>query len=247
MTPSTNPNLVVALYRCSTDRQTDSGLGLEAQKEQVESFCARNGLTIVASYSDNGVSGKAPLEERIGLVSALSALVSFRAGGLIVAKMDRLSRDPLLAMTLERIVEKSGCRIISAAGEGTENNDPSQVLMRRILAAVAENESSVCAARIKAALQAKKARGERLGRPPFGFTTDGAGDITPVPRDIVIVVQVIQLRNEGKTLRSIATQLGLSMNKTQRICEFWKKRDDEKYGVRTKGLHALTKVLEGRS
>jgi len=247
MTPSTNSNLVVALYRCSTDRQADSGLGLEAQKEQVESFCERNGLTIVASYSDLGVSGKAPLEERIGLVSALSALTSFRAGGLIVAKMDRLSRDPLLSMTIERIVERGGARILSASGEGTENNDPSQVLMRRILAAVAENESSVCAARIKAALQAKKARGERLGRPPFGFTTDGAGDITPVPQDIDVVVEAIQLRHQGKTLHFIATQLGLSMNKTQRICEFWKKRDDEKYGVQTKGLHALTKVLEGRS
>jgi DNA invertase Pin-like site-specific DNA recombinase len=233
MTPSTDPNLVVALYRCSTDRQTDSGLGLEAQKEQVESFCKRNGLTIVASYSDLGVSGKAPLEERIGLVSALSALVSFRAGGLIVAKMDRLSRDPLLAMTLERIVEKSGCRILSASGEGTENDDPSQVLMRRILAAVAENESSVCAARIKAALQAKKARGERLGRPPFGFTIDGAGGIRP-NKDIFIVMEVMKLRHtseidfEGKVRRrmklwDIAEELDISYGKVSRILSYWKK------------------------
>ncbi|MDP6190815.1 MAG: trimethylamine methyltransferase family protein, partial [Gammaproteobacteria bacterium] len=40
------------------------------------------------------------------------------------------------------------------------------------------------------------ARGERLGRPPFGFTTDGAGDITPVPQDIDVVVEAIQLRHQ---------------------------------------------------
>lgn len=225
MTPTTNPNLVVALYRCSTDRQTDSGLGLEAQKAEIERFCERNGLQVVASHSDLGVSGKAPLEDRTGLVDALADVVSYRAGGLIVAKMDRLSRDPLLAMTIERIVERSGARIISASGEGTSNNDPSQVLMRRILAAVAENESSVCAARIKAALKAKAKRGERLGRPPFGFTTDNAGDLYPTD-DAWIVERAVELRNEHKTLREVAAELGLSMNKTQRICSYWAKRGD---------------------
>ena len=225
MTPSTHSNLVVALYRCSTDRQTESGLGLEAQKEQVESFCKRNGLTIVASSSDKGVSGKAPLEERVGLVSALSALTSFRAGGLIVAKMDRLSRDPLLAMTIERIVERGGARILSASGEGTDNNDPSQVLMRRILAAVAENESSVCAARIKAALQVKRGRGELIGRPPFGFTTDGAGDVSP-SKDAWMVVRAMELRGEKQPLRVVAEDLGWPLDKAQRICAYWKKRGD---------------------
>ena len=226
MTPSTHSNLVVALYRCSTDRQTESGLGLEAQKEQVESFCKRNGLTIVASYSDKGVSGKAPLEERVGLVSALSALTSFRAGGLIVAKMDRLSRDPLLAMTIERIVERGGARILSASGEGTDNNDPSQVLMRRILAAVAENESSVCAARIKAALKAKKARGERLGRPPFGFTIVGIDRKLTPTEDAWIVERAVELRAAGNPLRVVAEELNLSINKAHRITTYWKKRGD---------------------
>jgi DNA invertase Pin-like site-specific DNA recombinase len=225
MTPSTHSNLVVALYRCSTDRQTESGLGLEAQKEQVESFCKRNGLTIVASHSDLGVSGKAPLEERVGLVDALSSLTSFRAGGLIVAKMDRLSRDPLLAMTIERIVERGGARILSASGEGTDNNDPSQVLMRRILAAVAENESSVCAARIKAALKAKKARGERLGRPPFGFTVGETSKLFPTA-DAWIVERAVELRTAGNPLRVVAEELNLSINKAHRITTYWKKRGD---------------------
>jgi len=225
MTPTTNPNLVVALYRCSTDRQTASGLGLDAQKADVEAYCERHGLQVVAEHADLGVSGKAPLDERTGLVSALADVVSYRAGGLIVAKLDRLSRDPLLAMTIERMVERSGSRVISASGEGTSNDDPSQVLMRRILAAVAENESSVCAARIKAALQVKRDRGELCGRPPFGFTTDGATDVLPAD-DAWMVVRAMELRQDKQPLRVVAKELGWPIDKAQRICAYWKRRGD---------------------
>ena len=49
---------VVAYYRVSTQRQADSGLGLEAQKSSVEEFCRANGWNIVASFVEGGVSGK---------------------------------------------------------------------------------------------------------------------------------------------------------------------------------------------
>ena len=225
MTPTTNPNLVVALYRCSTDRQAVSGLGLEAQQEEVLAYCERHGLQVVSTQIEMGVSGKTPLDERSGLIAALADVVSYRAGALIVAKLDRLSRDPLVTMTIERMVERSGCRVISAAGEGTSNDDPSQVLMRRILAAVAENESSVCAARIKAALKVKRDRGELCGRPPFGFTTDGAGDVLPAD-DAWMVVRAMELRTDKQPLRVAAKELGWPIDKAQRICAFWKKRGD---------------------
>ena len=65
---------VVAYFRCSTDKQVESGLGLDAQRSQVEAFCARQGLSIVSSYVDEGVSGKTELQSRPELLNAFAEL-----------------------------------------------------------------------------------------------------------------------------------------------------------------------------
>jgi len=75
----------------------------------------------------------------------------------------------------ERQISKKGARIVSAAGEGTETDDPSAIFTRRILDAVGELERALTAARTRAALRAKRARGERAGTEPFGFRVNGDG------------------------------------------------------------------------
>ena len=82
--------------------------------------------------------------------------------------IDRLSRDPLVQLTIERTLMRAGVRVVSAAGEGTQDDAPANVFLRRIMAAQGELEASLTAARTRAALRAKRERGERLGRPPFG-------------------------------------------------------------------------------
>jgi DNA invertase Pin-like site-specific DNA recombinase len=82
---------------------------------------------------------------------------------LLVAKRDRLGRDPIVVAMIESAVVRKGARIVSAAGEGTEGDEPSHVLMRHLIDAFAEYERLIIVARTKAALQAKKARGERVG------------------------------------------------------------------------------------
>lgn len=94
---------------------------------------------------------------------------------LLVAKRDRLGRDPLVVAMIESAVQRKGARIVSAAGEGTDSDSPSDVLMRRMVDAFAEYERLVIGARTKAALQAKKIRGERVGSIPYGYQLDGDG------------------------------------------------------------------------
>ena len=175
---------VSVLYRVSTDQQATSGLGLEAQRAAVATQVAREGWDVVHEECEDGVSGKTPLAERPGLTRAMAKIATGDAEILLVAKLDRLSRDPLSMLVIEKTIYKLNARIVSCAGEGTASDDPDQILMRRVMSAVAENEAAMISQRTRVALAAKKARGERLGRPPFGFEVHydhitGQGSLVP--------------------------------------------------------------------
>lgn len=152
----------IAYLRVSTDRQTESGLGLEAQQAAITAAAARLGTAIAQSFTDAGVSGGAALDDRPGLMAAVQALR--RGDVLVCAKRDRLGRDVLNVAMLERLVQRKGARIVSAAGEGTDGTAPADVLMRQMLDAFAQFERALIATRTKAALAAKRRRGERVSR-----------------------------------------------------------------------------------
>ena len=219
MTPTTNPTVAVLLSRVSTGAQAASGLGLEAQHAAMVAYCEREGLTVASSFTDAGVSGRAPLEEREGLLAALAAVVEHRAGVLLVASMDRVARDPLLLLTIERTLANSGCRLVSVKGEGTEGNDPSAVFMRRILSAVGEMEANLVSFRTKSALSAKKARGERLGRPPKGFSVVEGSLV--VNSEWETVFRALEMRANGATVRECALFLGVGKSPADRLLRRW--------------------------
>jgi DNA invertase Pin-like site-specific DNA recombinase len=198
---------VVGFYRVSTDAQVESGLGLEAQRSAVEAYCITQGYELVAHFTEGGVSGKTPLADRKELLRALASVKTLEADALVVAKLDRLSRDPLTQMTAERVLAKAGARVVSVAGEGTEGEDPAQVLLRRIMGAVAEAEASFTGARVKEA--------------PFGFQLrQGGGGLTP-DKHFPEALRVMELRDQGLTYKSIGQETGFTQNKVFRIVSRW--------------------------
>lgn len=114
------------------------------------------------------MSGK--IFERPGLLAAVDSL---RKGDtLIVAKRDRLSRDVFMSCWLDKEAKKDYWNIISCAGEGTENDDPASILMRRITDVFAEYERLIIGFRTKSALKALKVRagGQSVnGKAPYGW------------------------------------------------------------------------------
>lgn len=162
---------VIAYIRVSRDEQN---IGLEVQQLSCEQYCKNQGLELVAIFSDDGISGGLSFDKRPGIVSAINELQN--GDILLVAKRDRISRGDVLAMAMiESCVARKGARIISVVGEGTENDDPSSILMRRMVDAFAEYERLIIGARTKAALQTKKKKGQRVGHIPFGqqLSADG--------------------------------------------------------------------------
>jgi DNA invertase Pin-like site-specific DNA recombinase len=139
----------VAYYRVSTDKQGKSGLGLEAQKTAVESFLNGGCWKLVRSYTEIE-SGRN--NERPQLAAATKACRVYGAK-LVIAKLDRLSRDAHFLLGLE----KAGVDFVAA------DMPHANRLTVRVMALVAEQEAKAISDRTKAALAAAKARGVKLG------------------------------------------------------------------------------------
>jgi DNA invertase Pin-like site-specific DNA recombinase len=131
----------------STDKQADSGLGLEAQRAAVNTTAGRLGLPLASVLVDAGVSGALSAADRPVLLQAVGALR--RGDALLVAKRDRLGRDVIEVALIERMIARRGARVVSAAGEGTDSTDPSGLLMRRLVDSFAEYERQLIGARTK--------------------------------------------------------------------------------------------------
>jgi site-specific DNA recombinase len=192
-----------AYVRVSTDEQR-GGAGLRAQVEACAAAAAPQSLLQV--FADEGVSGATSLDSRPALLLALEVL---KAGDMLfVAKRDRLGRDPIAVAMIERAIERKSARVISGAGEGTEGDDPSHVLMRRLVDAFAEYERLVISARTSAALQAKKRAGQRIGSIPFGYRLGkDASQVLPDAREQAVIRRVEELRKGGLSLRRISAVL----------------------------------------
>lgn len=156
----------IGYLRVSKD---DGVWGIDAQKDAISLWAARQGVQIDRWCVDEGVSGGAPPEERKGLIEALAACEADEVSLLVVAKRDRIARDVFISCTVERILRGCGCELVSANGEGS-GDTPADQFMRRILDAAAEYERALIRARTKAALEARKARGLAVGRLPYHKT-----------------------------------------------------------------------------
>ena len=192
----------VGYIRVSTDEQAN---GPKAQRDAIEAWCARNGAELVVVCEDIGVSGAAALDRRPGLMSALDELG--RGDALVMAKRDRLARDVLVSATVERLVERAGARVVSADGTG-DGDSPEAVLMRRMVDAFAEYERALIRGRTRAALAAKRKRGERAGALRIGERAAADGvHVETDPREAEAVALVAGLRAAGWSIRAIADEL----------------------------------------
>lgn len=206
LTRMATTNRAYGYLRVSTDAQADSGLGLEAQRSAITAAAARLGLDLGDVFTDAGLSGALELEDRPGLFAAVNALK--RGDVLLVAKRDRLGRDVVAVAMLERLTARKGARIISAAGEGTEGTDAASMLQRRILDAFGEYERLIIGQRTKAALKAKRDRGERAGNIPFGYSLNADGRTLDANANEQHVIGLLrELKAAGYTLRQIADEL----------------------------------------
>jgi DNA invertase Pin-like site-specific DNA recombinase len=145
---------VIAYLRVSTAQQGRSGLGIEAQREAIARFVAAEGLELAGEHIEIETGkGSDALDRRPVLRDALAQARKLKAS-VVVAKLDRLSRDVafisgLMAQRVPFIVAELGA-----------DADP---FMLHVYAALAEKERAMIADRTRVALAQKKAAGAKLG------------------------------------------------------------------------------------
>jgi DNA invertase Pin-like site-specific DNA recombinase len=147
----------IGYLRVSTAEQGKSGLGLEAQRAAIEAFALRESFDVIAWYTEiqSGKRVSDTLNERPQLQQALKQGKALKCP-ILVSRLDRLSRDVhFISGLMVQCVEFICCDL------GREV----PTLMLHIFAVLAQEERRLISQRTKAALQALKARGVRLGTP----------------------------------------------------------------------------------
>jgi DNA invertase Pin-like site-specific DNA recombinase len=199
-----NPLLAVGYVRVSTE---DQNLGPDAQRAALAAWAGRHRVTLVAVYEDHGVSGAAALADRPGLLAALDALRAHAAGVLVAAKRDRIARDQVVAVTVERTAAAAGATVRTADGS-SDVAGPEGTMMRGIVDVFAAYEREVIRARTRAALGVKRARGERTGEVPYGYRASADGvRLEEDPAEQSVLAAVRELRTAGLSQRAIAAEL----------------------------------------
>ncbi|WP_439551438.1 recombinase family protein [Falsiroseomonas sp.] len=196
----------VAYLRVSTDRQGKSGLGLEAQQAAITAFLRPGDRLLVPPFVEveSGRNGERP--------QLRAALDRCRRTGatLLIAKLDRLSRDAHFLLGLQ----KAGVEFVAADMPNANR------LTVGIMAMVAEEEARAISIRTKAALAAAKARGTKLGgdrgyRPPSPPDAKAGGDASGAARSLAadhaafrVAATIEEARSGGATsLRRMAEAL----------------------------------------
>ncbi|BCO67515.1 recombinase family protein [Mycobacterium intracellulare] len=184
----------IGYLRVSTNRQAENGYGLEAQRDQVEQFCADNGLQLVGLHIDV-MSGR-KTDKLYGRIAAVNAIQAGIANVLVVNTLDRSSRSMADGAKLVADAKAEGWRIVGL--DGTDSDTVSQLVAHARLL-VAEEERELISKRTKQGLIKARQAGKQLGKP-------STIDQTTVQR----IVDLRLAGNGTKAIAKVLTESGIS-------------------------------------
>lgn len=192
----------IAYGRVSTGQQAEHGISLEAQEMRLRAWGTFHGRQVLY-FQDAGISGAK--SDRPGF---LAALTEVRPGdALVVYSLSRLARSTQDLLQLAEDLEKRKVDLVSLT-EQIDTSSAAGRLFFRIMASLSEFERELTSERTAAALQAKKARGERAGQVPWGFRLgpDGRSLLEDMEEQKTIA-EAHRLRKQGLSFAKIAAAL----------------------------------------
>jgi DNA invertase Pin-like site-specific DNA recombinase len=186
-----------AYLRVSGKGQLD-GDGFTRQTRAIERYALANGISIVETFDEQGVSGTKELDDRPALQDLLAALKEGDVRVVIIEKLDRLARDLMVQETILSDLMKQGFEVISVSEPDLCSSDPSRVLVRQIFGAIAQYDRAMTVLKLRGARQRMKAKQGRCeGRKAFGARS---GESQAIER-------MRELRASGLAVDKIAARL----------------------------------------
>lgn len=214
----------IGYIRVSTKGQADSGLSLEAQEQKIIAYAALYDIEVVRIEVDAGISAKTL--DRPGLQRALTAMDGGEVEGIIIAKLDRLSRRVANTAKLMSKYFRDGKYHLLSIQDQFNTATAAGRFVVNIMASMAEMEADVISERTKTALQVLKDDGVKLGSLNYGFRREPSEDgqrmeIVPDYNENANIYLMRRLKQEGLTLRQIGTELQARGIKTKKGLVNW--------------------------
>jgi site-specific DNA recombinase len=199
---------VVGYVRVSTDEQSREGVSLAAQAEKVRLFAGLHGLDLVELVTDAGASARTL--DRPGLSRVLALLDSGDATGLIVFKLDRLTRSLAdWSALIDRYFGRPAGPSLFSVSDSIDTRTAAGRMVLNIMMTVAQWERETIVERTRGAMAFKRSRGERIsGRLPFGSDLGPDGrTLIDNPAELAVLAWIRALHDAGLGPGPIAREL----------------------------------------
>ncbi|AFM24989.1 recombinase family protein [Desulfomonile tiedjei] len=158
-----------AIYtRVSTEDQAENGVSLENQSERIREYCSYKNLEIVVEIEDAGVSGGLN-KSREGFMKLLDLAENGQIDCIVFYSLERLSRDMLTMLTLERLFEDHNVELHTVDGQ-VDTSTPDGFMQFAMKSFLGEMERRQIKYRTKKAMQHKKQNGHVTGAVCYGYT-----------------------------------------------------------------------------
>lgn len=205
----------VGYIRVSTDEQARIGISLDVQEAKIKDYARLNDLELSKIIRDEGESGKNL--RRPGVLDIISMVKNKQIEGIIVYKLDRLSRRVIDTLNLIEQFDKSGVAFHSIT-EKIDTKSAAGKFFITILSALAQMERDLISERTKGALNYKRSKGGCAGNAPYGYRKVGEKKYSMLVIDkdeMPILSKIKKMRQGGVSYSGIATHLNLKDIKTR--------------------------------
>ena len=212
---------VIGYVRVSTAHQVESGLGLADQRNKIQTYCDLYDLELVDIVADEGISGRS-LKGRTGLQNIIERSGSGEFNGIVIAKLDRLTRS---VRDLHTILDTLSNSIeLHSVNEKIDTSSSTGKLILNVLTSVASWEAEVAGERSSWALNEKKRQAQNVeneaatkqgrksksvrinGRAPFGYKWN-EGELVHNEAEQLAIQSISKLRKMGLTYAELSEEL----------------------------------------
>ncbi len=212
----------IGYCRVSTEEQATTGVSLDIQEERIRAYCKAKDWDLVEVVKDEGISAKNL--KRPGLQDILKRLLKKKDkgfDGIIVHKLDRLTRSVKDLGTLNELFEKNGITFVSIQ-EAVDTSTAAGELFHNIVVSISQWERKVISERTKSALRYKRQIGLRAGEIPYGYRLGSdQKSLISIPNEQETIKEIKNLRERGYSYEGIAITLNLREIRTKKGKEWF--------------------------
>jgi site-specific DNA recombinase len=202
----------ISYIRVSTEGQAVEGVSLANQAARIRGYATYRGFNLVAEIKDAGISGGIN-KGRPGFVELLDRVEQGDIDVIILYSLERLSRDMLTLLALERLMDEHDCEIHTVEGQ-VDTSTPDGFMNFAMKAFLGEMERRQVKFRTRKALEFKRQSGKVFNHSPYGYRREGA-ELVPDLTEQAVIRSVNELYQAGARLVDIVTRLNEQGTRTK--------------------------------